>query len=133
MNIYDDMISLPEECANAFISSLLTDKKNFSNRNAFIADVEPNVSFSEDGKSIVVDVADINIDDKQLLGAVDTLVNTRKTYICVNASITVNTAYLCNDMRSYAGTESNSGKCVVREKAKKNEWNKMTQALNDVA
>lgn len=133
MYIYDDMISLPEECANAFISSLLTDKENISNRNAFIAGVEPNVSFSEDGKSIVVDAADINIDDNTLFGAVETLVNTRKTYMCVNASITVNTSYFRDLMRSYADTKNSEEKSVVREKTKQNGWNRITHGLNDVA
>lgn len=133
MYIYDDMLTLPEECANAFISSLLTDKENISNRNAFIADVKPNVSFSEDGKSIVVDAADINIDDNQLSGAVETLVNTRKTYMCVNASITVNTSYFRDLMRSYADTKNSEEKSVVREKTKQNGWNRITHGLNDVA
>ena len=135
MNIYnDDAIFLSGEAANAFVSSLLLDRESLSLRDKFISDIEQNISFSDDGSSIVVDVPDIDLVDSESYVPVKTAVCTREINIQVSTTMVVSTYYYDLNMQCYNKIDSdNHSKYVMSKKTQSEQWYTGTKVLNNVA
>lgn len=135
MNIYnDDAIFLSEESTNTFVHSLTLNTENLSLRDRFVSDIEQNISFSEDGNSIVVDVPGIDFIDSENYMSVKPAVRTKEINIIVSTERVANTYDHNIGMQCYNRSESNSNsKYMLSKKTQSEQWYTGTKALNNVA
>lgn len=113
MNIYnDDAILLSEQSTKAFLSSLITRKDSALLRDEFISNIRDSITISDDGESIIVDIPDIELLDREGYTSIDrsknVMVETNKIRISVNVSKTRYICYSNENMQQYGAETVNS-------------------------